>query len=151
MKLARFYRRAYRAITQVARPGTRIVYSDGYAPLRLTNCFWLMIKPDFPVILDTHVYQLFGAKDKNRTYEQHLRRLRWVAFLLKFLRLQQPVMVGEWSAMLPIKTNHEQTTAYVQTQQMAFSSSVAQCYWTYKTEADGRWNYRDLAKKELVQ
>jgi glucan 1,3-beta-glucosidase len=151
LKLAMFYRRAYRAVTKVARPGTRIVFSDGYAPLRLTNCLWLMTKRQFPAVLDTHVYQVFGTRNKTKTFQQHLSMLVWTRRFLRFLRLQQPVIVGEWSVMLPMKTSPAQTRRYAQAQLDAFTPSEAQFFWNYKTEAEGRWNYRDQAQKELLQ
>lgn len=151
LKLAWFYRRAYRAVTKVARPGTRIVFSDGYAPLRLTNCLWLTRRREFPVVLDSHIYQVFGTRNKGKTIEQHIRQLKWTGLFLRFLRLQQPVIVGEWSAMLPIPTSPDTTKRYINAQRQAFRSSLAHFYWNYKTESVGRWNYRDQAEKELVQ
>ena len=151
LKLARFYRRAYRAVTKVAKPGIHIIFSDGYAPLRLTNCLWLMTKPDFPAVMDCHVYQVFGKRNKARTFAQHLRRAVWTGRFLRFLGWQQPLIIGEWSAMLPIPTDDEATRRYVGVQQKAFDGHLAQFYWNYKTESPGRWNYRDQAAKELIQ
>lgn len=151
LKLAWFYRRAYRAVSGVARPGTHIVFSDGYAPLRLTNCFWLMAQRDFPVVLDVHVYQVFGVRNRKMTFAQHLRALTWTRRFLRFLRWQQPVIVGEWSVMLPTATSPEQTRRYAIAQQQAFAGSLAHFFWSYKTEPAGRWNYRDQAEKELLQ
>ncbi|MBC7512452.1 cellulase family glycosylhydrolase [Candidatus Saccharibacteria bacterium] len=151
LRLVQFYRRAYRAVTTVARPGTRIVFSDAYAPLLTTNTFWLMTKREFPAIMDVHCYQVFGAHNKSRSFEQHLQRLVWTKWFLRALRLQQPIIVGEWSAMLPIKTTPEQTTQYITAQKKAFEPAEAQFFWNYKTESEGRWNYRDQAEKELIQ
>lgn len=151
LKLAWFYRRAYKAMIKAARPGTRIVFSDGYAPLRLTNCFWLMKKREFPVVLDVHIYQVFGDNNKNKRFEQHTAQLKWTKWFLRFLRLQQPVIVGEWSAMLPLKASHDMTKQYIKAQLRSFTGSQAQFFWNYKTESEGRWNYRDLAEKELLQ
>ncbi len=151
LKLAWFYRRAYKAVARVARPGMHVIFSDGYAPLRLTNCLWLVKKHDFPVVMDTHVYQVFGEHNKRLSFEAHISTLRWVGRLLWFLRLQQPMIVGEWSAMLPQKTTDEQTRTYVDEQTKAFSGSLAHFYWNYKTEQDGRWNYRHMTEKELIQ
>lgn len=151
LKLARFYRKAYRAVTKVARPGTRIVFSDGYAPLRLTNCLWLITKSDYPAVMDVHIYQVFGARNKARTFQAHLAKLWWTQRFLRFLRLQQPVIVGEWSAMLPIRTSPEETREYVVAQLHAFEGAEAQFFWNYKTESEGRWNYRDQSTKELIQ
>ncbi len=151
LKLARFYRNAYRAVTKVARPGTRIVFSDGYAPLLLTNCFWLMTKRDFPVVMDVHIYQVFGAHNKKKSYGRHIGQLKWTKWFLRLLRLQQPIIVGEWSAMLPMKTSPAMTKRYVHAQRAAFEGNLAHFFWNYKTEPEGRWNYRDLAEKELIQ
>jgi glucan 1,3-beta-glucosidase len=151
LKLAKFHRRAYRAVTKVARPGTRIVFSDGYAPLRLTNCFWLMAQSDYPTVMDLHVYRVFGRRNKNKSYERHMKSLRWTTWFLRFIRLQQPIIIGEWSAMLPQRTTPEQTRDYAMRQLSAFDTAEAEFYWNYKTESEGRWNYRDQADKELIQ
>ena len=150
-KLARFYRRAYRAVTKVARPGTRIVFSDAYAPLRTSNCFWLMTKKEFPVVLDCHVYQVFGASNKKKSFNRHIRQVSMTKLFLRFLRLQQPLVIGEWSAMLPVRTTAAQTQRYVDAQTHAFNVAEAHFFWSYKTESEGRWNYRDQAGKELIQ
>lgn len=151
LKLARFYRRAYTAVISVARPGTRIVFSDAYAPLRLTNCLKLHERPDFPVVMDCHIYQVFGRTNKGKSFEAHLRRLKWTKRFLRLMRLSQPVLIGEWSAMLPIRTSPEMTRQYIKAQIAAFSGCEAQMYWSYKTESEGRWNFRDQASKGLLQ
>ena len=151
MRLARFYRKAYRELIKVARPGTHIVFSDAYAPLRTSNCFWLMAKKDYPVVLDCHVYQLFGKRDKKRTFNQHINHTFYTKWLLRFLSWQQPVMIGEWSAVLPTRYSKQQTAHYAAAQKQAFEGTVAECYWTYKTEANGRWNYRDMKNKYVLE
>jgi len=151
LRLAWFYRRAYKAVARVARPGMHIVFSDGYAPLRLTNCLWLVKKRGIPVVMDTHVYQVFGTHNKRMGFDAHIAKLRWIKRLLGFLRLQQPMVVGEWSAMLPQKTTDKQTKLYIDEQMKAFNGCLAHFYWSYKTEPDGRWNYRHMTEKELIQ
>jgi len=151
LKLARFYRRAYRAVIRVARPGTRIVFSDGYAPLRLTNCLWLHERRKFPVVMDCHIYQVFGSANKRRSFTAHVRRLRWTRWFLRVMRLSQPVLVGEWSAMLPLPTSPDETRQYVRAQREAFKGCEAQVYWSYKTASEGRWNFRDQSTKGLLQ
>jgi glucan 1,3-beta-glucosidase len=150
LKLAWFYRRAYQAVTEVASPGLHIVFSDAYAPLRLTNCFWLRAKREFPVVMDLHVYQVFGEHNKQLSFNQHVKRTTWTRLLLRVLRLMQPVMVGEWSAMLPTRLSAEDTTAYVKAQLKAFDSTMAQFYWTYKGESPGRWNYRHMVESGQI-
>lgn len=151
MRLASFHRRAYRALSKVARPGTHIVFSDAYAPLRTTNTFWLMAKSDYPVAMDMHIYQTFSRRDKQRSFMGHLRKLRRTKWLLWFYGLQQPLMIGEWSGMLPINEGRNATKRYIAKQLSVYEGVIAQCYWTYKTENDGRWNYRDACEKGLIQ
>ncbi len=147
LKLARFYRRAYRRLTNVARPGTHFIFSDGFAPLKLTGCLWFVKKRQFPVAMDCHIYQVFGHKNKRRSFPQHVAKVKWTKWFLRFLRLQQPLIVGEWSAMLPLRVSSEQTKQYIHVQHRAFDGTLAHFYWTYKTEASGRWNFRDMADK----
>ena len=151
LKLARFHRRAYKRLITVARPGTHIVFSDAYAPLLTTNTFWLRANKKFPVIMDCHIYQVFGAKNAKMTFNQHVKRTTLTKYFLKLLRFQQPIIIGEWSAMLPSGVGPSQTHEYVRRQLDAFSTTKAQFYWSYKTEADGRWNYREIKEKDLLQ
>lgn len=151
LRLAWFYRKAYKRLCKVARPGTAIVFSDAYAPLRLTNLFWLYAHKDFPVIMDCHIYQVFGKANQKRTFNQIIKRLCVIKYFLRFLGLQQPIVVGEWSASLSRRVSSVQASAYVTMQLEAFNGTVAQFYWSYKTEQSGRWNYRDMVEKGLVQ
>lgn len=151
LKLARFYRRAYSAVATVARPGMRIVFSDGYAPVRLTNCLWLHRRKEFPVVMDCHIYQVFGRYNKQRTFSSHMRQLVLTRWFIRILRMSQPVLIGEWSVMLPMPTSPEMTRRYAQGQIAAFQGCEAHMYWSYKTASEGRWNFRDQASKGLLQ
>ncbi len=151
LKLARFHRRAYRRLIKVARPGTRIVFSDAYAPIKTTNTFWLMKKREFPVVMDCHIYQVFGAKSKRRTFNQSIKRLKLIGWMIRLLRLQHLVIIGEWSAMLPYAATPDQIVAYVNAQRNAFNKAEAMFFWNYKTEAPGRWNYRHLIDEGMIQ
>lgn len=143
-KLTRFYREAYMAVCEVGRPGLRVVFSDGYAPLRMTGCLRAVEVDDFPAVLDTHVYQVFGNRDKRRSFNGHMRRLRLTKLLLRLLQTQQAVMVGEWSAMLPKSYGPESTNRYIARQIDVFRNCEAHVFWSYKTESGGRWNFREL-------
>lgn len=143
LKLARFYRRAYRAVTEVARPGTHIVFSDGYAPLLLTNALGLIRKKNYPAVMDIHFYQCFTASDKRRSFDGQLRKTKRNGALLVFLQLFQPMIVGEWSATLPYSVGKKETRLYREAQENNYSKSLAIFYWNYKTEQLGRWNFRN--------
>ena len=141
-KLVRFYRRTYRRLTKIAKPGLYIVFSDGFNPLFITGA--LPRSKLHPVAIDCHFYQCFGRQNKQLSFEQHLRKARWRHWLIRFLGLWQPVIVGEWSAMLPFRPSPELTQQYFNQQQIIHQEAIAQCYWNYKTEAGGRWNLRDM-------
>lgn len=151
LRLVGFYRRAYKRLCKVARPGTKIVFSDAYAPLLTTNALFLRTKKDFPVAIDCHIYQVFGARNKKKTFNQNIKYTILTNYFLAFLRLQQPVIVGEWSAMLPYRLTPDKTKQYALRQINAFGSAEAQFYWSYKTEGKGRWNYRDMIEGGLLQ
>lgn len=146
LKLARFYRRAYRAVSKVARPGTRIVFSDGYAPLLLVNALGLIGRRSHPAVMDCHFYQCFSTADKRRTFDDQLRKLRRSQRLIRFLALFQPIIVGEWSAMLPYAVGSEKTWRYWRGQEVAYDKADALFYWNYKTEPAGRWNFRAMVE-----
>lgn len=151
LRLVRFYRRAYKRLCEVARPGTRIVFSDAYAPLLTTNALFLRTKKDYPAVIDCHIYQVFGKKNKKKTFNQNIKYTTLAKYFLLLIRIQQPVIIGEWSAMLPYGLTPEKTNEYAKRQIAAFNPAEAQFYWNYKTEAKGRWNYRDMIEGGLLQ
>jgi glucan 1,3-beta-glucosidase len=143
-RLIKFYRRAYAAVINVARPGSLIVFSDGYAPLWLCRTFLFRKHRGFPVAMDTHVYFCFGKQSRQRPFGLQLRRAHKVRWFIRFLSFFQPVIIGEWSAMLPYRVSDEQTSQFIAAQTKSYRPALAHFYWNYKTEAGGRWNWRDL-------
>lgn len=144
LRLVRFYRRAYLAVTKIVRPGTKIVFSDGYAPLLLMNALGLVRRKDFPAVMDCHFYQCFGTVNKRRTFEGHMKKLHMTRRLIWLLQRFQPIIVGEWSASLPYAVGKEKTRRFWQAQEEAYNASLALFYWSYKTEPTGRWNFRNM-------
>lgn len=150
LRLARFYRRAFTAVRPHLKDGVYTVFSDGYAPLLLTNALGLMGSKRHPVVMDCHLYYCFSPKDKRRTFEDHLAQVARSKRLIGFLSCFQPIIVGEWSAMLPNKTSDSDTKRFTNAQLKAYRPALATFYWNYKTEPDGRWNYRDMVGKSLI-
>ena len=142
-RLMRWYRRAYRAVRKNARPGTYTVFSDAYAPWLLTGA--LRQRRHFPVAMDVHFYQIFGAKDKTRTVAEQIQfAAKHRHRQIKWLQHWQPLVIGEWSGALPQSASAEQTRAYIAAQQQSFAASLGWFYWTYKLEGGGAWNFRQL-------
>ena len=53
--------------------------------------------------------------------------------------------------MLPRRVGQPASQRYVTAQHRAFEPALAHMYWSYKTESEGRWNYRDMCGKGLIQ
>lgn len=150
LRLTWFYRRAYRAIVRSANVGTRVVFSDAYRPWLLTNTYGWLQNRDFPVVMDCHLYNCFGRKNSLRTFGQHLQVVKRRRHLLRVLGWQQPVLVGEWSGVLPYAVSDKETKEFIALQQTVYANALANFYWNYKTEHSDIWNFRAMHEKGLV-
>jgi len=144
LKLVRFYRQAYARVRAVARPGLYTVFSDGYHPLLLAGA--LRSTKRHPVAMDCHFYQCFGAGDTKRRFGGHLAKARRRRLLIWWLQRFHPVVVGEWSATLPLTLSSKQQREYIRAQQIAHQGALTEYYWAYKLEATGTWHYRWLVE-----
>lgn len=155
-RLWEFHHRAYRRLTQVLAPGTKVVFSDGYLPWLLSGS--LRGHPDFPVVLDCHFYQAFYPWDRRRTYEQHLAKARRRARMIAWLQRHQPVLVGEWSAALepsayagrpePVA---DLARGYADAQLEGYADALGWCYWSYKTNTRDDWNFRHQVETGIIR
>lgn len=150
--LLRFYRQAYRDLQKVLRPGTYTVFHDAFwAPL-FTGA--LRKKRGYPVAMDVHLYLLpaFFAPSLSRyLWWQNVtfRTLLWLS------SRAQPVILGEWSSVLPQKLFNQTPTEdharllreNIVNQQAIYQSTLVQCYWNYKAEGDGMWNFKSLVER----
>jgi glucan 1,3-beta-glucosidase len=149
-KLIRFYRRAYKRLQKVARPGLYIVFSDGFKPLLMTGA--LKGSKRLPIAIDCHLYQCFSERDKQLTFAQHLRKAKKRRWLIRVLQLWQPVIIGEWSGILPWTLLREMSETerdkaqrqFIVLQKQMYKEATACFYWNYKTEKDSAWNFRVL-------
>ena len=155
-RLWEFHHRAYRRLTEILVPGTRVVFSDGYLPWILSGS--LRGNADFPVILDCHLYQAFYPWDTRKTYEQHLVKARRRARLIAWLQRHQPVLVGEWSAALdPVavlgrrESPAELAGGYVDAQLEGYAEALGWCYWSYKTNTRDDWNFRHQVETGVIR
>lgn len=160
-RLRRWYRRAYDAIDELLPSGVKIVFSDGFRP-RLMNGA-LGRRPR--AVMDVHHYQFatMFVRRSRLSLKLYKWRLWWRGQLVKRLSWVQPVMIGEWSAVL----GHELLTAegitdeayraeylawHIAAQKQAFVAAIAMCYWLYATEGrDDPWGFRYLAEQGFVR
>lgn len=151
-KLTRFYRQAYWRLAKIARPGLYIVFSDGFKPLLLAGALWRWGR--LPVAIDCHLYHCFGERNKQRSLKGHLQMARRWRWLIRFLSIWHPVIVGEWSSVLPRPmqdplSQKERVAArnqFIGAQRGSYDKALGWFYWNYKTENDSGWNLRSLVE-----
>jgi len=156
--LLRYYRRAYKVLREIVRPGTYTVFHDGFMPPLFSGA--LTGKKEYPVIMDTHFYLVFPKLLRNisSTSYDKLRRVIY-APIIWLTQLAQPVIVGEWGSVLPQKffdrvpqDQHMQLLAdTISRQRHMYHRAFATYYWNYKTEGRGMYNYRSLVEDGVIK
>ena len=137
--LRNFYRDAYEVVRAAAGEGPAFVVHDAYIPL--TWRAFMAPSRYQNVWLDSHVYHY--AESMNATGPSGVRRLvdESISYLAKARKSGLPVMVGEWSAALPIadagmtpEGRIALERVYTAGQLSAFAGSAGWFFQTWKTE-----------------
>lgn len=149
-RLLRYYRRAIRIAERWTGPSVKIVVSDAFKPLRTAKAL-SRLGVGSRVVLDVHLYQVFGERYQEMSSEQHFQVVdgEWRELLTK-LEQYVPVMVGEWSAALPVAANKEgRSNEYLLAQQALFDATTwAHSYWSYRAPGAGAWDYRVFVSRD---
>ncbi len=148
--LLKYYEAGYRIVRAECPEHIWVVFHDSFRPRRWKR---KLRGADYTnLFIDTHHYQTFGRKDKELDMAGHLKKLeREVPGALAKMAKRHPVIVGEWSLALdPLslrgldESQKEQAIrSFGAAQLKAFQQTSAWFFWSYKTEGDGMWNYRD--------
>lgn len=156
-KLLWFYRKVYASLRKVLHPGVYTVFHDAFAPPLFAGA--LRRRRKYPVIMDSHFYLIFGRWLRKLTPEKYdkVRSLIYRS-AISFARLFQPVIVGEWSAVLPQamfnrtdqRKHLDMLGDTVARQRVMYKKSLAIIYWNYKTEGRGMYNYRSLVEDGII-
>ena len=147
-RLLKYYDRAVAIAERYLAPTVHIVVSDAFKPRRMARA---LSKRGYGnrLVLDIHLYRVFGKAEQEQTVDQHLAGVEseWRE-LLHDLGAYVPVMVGEWSAALPGKADQEGRNAeYFSAQQNVFDEGAwAHSYWSYKAPGSGAWDYRSRSE-----
>lgn len=144
IKLVRFYRQAALAIHPLLHKNVNIVFSDGFHPLLITGALWPLKLKGRPIIMDMHRYYCFT---KRPNVHIAMRQVRASRYLLRFLQVFQPVMIGEWSGAVGSYESPKKTRQFIATQNRVYNTTAASCYWSYKTEMNGKWNFRTMIER----
>ncbi len=155
-QLRAFYKRAYKELRHIIRPGTYTVFHDGFRPFMFTGSLWR--KRGYPIAMDIHWYGF--AFDSAKSLDVYLHYSKWLRIMMAgVLRLQQPLVIGEWSTVLPQRLFDMQPTSQhmkmleqnAAMQQKAYRLAIGDMYWNYKAEGDGMWNFRSLVEKGVIK
>ncbi len=149
LKLRRFYRTAYRRLTSILRPHTRIVFHDAFTP-RLMNAALGGAR----AAMDIHWYHFTFWAHKWAPLRAYWWVVWWHGQLAANLRHWQGIVIGEWSGVI----GHERLRRYgagerarvehehITRQLAAYAHADAWFYWNYKTEGNDVWNFRDTSE-----
>ena len=155
MMLMKFYRDVYTLLDAILLPNTKIVFHDAFRPLVYMWSFAGMTKRR-QLIMDVHWYG-YGLKTNNLT--NYLRRSAAARkMLLTVTQLRHPVIVGEWSSVLPqrffdVRPAHEHYELLRQNiamQRRIYEQAAGWMYWNYKAEGSGMWNFRSLVEEGII-
>jgi glucan 1,3-beta-glucosidase len=152
-RLTNYYKEAHGRIRKHCSKKVAIIFPDAFKPKRWRRT--LRGKKYQNVMLDTHLYQVFGWRNRHRHLLSHIRVAMSRRRLLAKLQRVRPVIVGEWSAALPRKAydgmpHSEVQRTYAATQMAAMQPAAGWFYWSYKTESAGPWNYRDCVERGIL-
>jgi glucan 1,3-beta-glucosidase len=155
--LLRYYREAYKLLRGILRPGIYVIFHDGFVPPLFSGA--LRKRKDFPVIMDTHFYGVFPGLLRNARPKQY-DTVRRAVFspIVWLMQLVQPLIVGEWSSVLPQsffdrvpESQHLRLIGEtIARQRTMYKRSLATFYWSYKTEGRGMFNYRSLVEDGII-
>lgn len=153
LKLRRYCRDVYKAVSAVLPPEVRIIYSDAFMPRFMNGA----VSPGKnPVVMDIHWYHTVGWKWLS------IRGWRWLtkshARLLTMLGKSNGLIVGEWSGIYAQRLfdkhpepEHLALVAQNIAQQMkAYETAEAWFYWSYKAGGPGVWDLKSLIDARIV-
>lgn len=131
--------RAIKILRRVLPPSVKIVASDAYLPFLWSG----RVKGE---LLDIHHYQCFSKKSQRaQTIEKHKELLHAATRRYQTYARHQPIVIGEWSATLPVHiTTPEAERVFCHTQLQAWQQFDAWFFWSYKTENNDSWNFYHL-------
>lgn len=154
-RLLRYYDEAYRIAQQYVRSDVKIIVSDAFQPLRMARALSRRQYGD-QLVLDVHLYQVFSRGDQHLSFDEHVAKVEdeWRPLLQKLHAYVPLVLVGEWSAALPLLAyggidggEKAMVGGYYHCQEKLFDELAwGHCYWSYKAPGAGVWDVRELRK-----
>jgi len=155
LRLRSYYRQAYKRLSTLLLPHTRIIFSDAFSPRLFSG--WLPRQPRQSV-MDVHSYHMTTFMAHRFSFDWYVKKLQRYPKLLQRLSRRQPVIIGEWSGALrqtaydriPVDEHPELTRRYIALQLETFSAVAGWFYWSYKTEQPGVWDFRSQVEAGVI-
>lgn len=144
-----YYNQARASMEPHCHDAVLYVFSDSFKPRR-----WYNRLTTAGYAVDHHQYQIFTSLDRRLPVRWQVLRARFVLPLIVWrMARRHPVIVGEWSGVLPDRgKSYDGAQRYISLQQAAFDRHALACfYWTYKTEAGGLWDYRESVTTGVIE
>lgn len=144
--LLRFYRKAEKQLKSILPEHVYIVFHDGFHPLLFAGSLW-----GKRVCMDMHLYEI--PVRNGESLEDYLdRRDRRYRRRIQLFSFVHPIIVGEWSGVLPEvllkgRTSQERQLAINQNisrQQQLYDNVLMAMFWSYRTKDQTAWNARVL-------
>lgn len=135
-----------------------VVFHDAFTPRLMSNLLWPHRRN--PVAMDVHWYHfawlLHTIAPVDMYYRIALPLRRW---LNTQLRPAQPLIIGEWSAVLsthalrhyPTSQHEAMMDEHARRQLLAYDGALAWFYWTYRTQDPGVWNFRSMVDEGRIK
>lgn len=150
-------RQYYRQAADIIDDGHKIIFHDAFRPRRLNGA----LGGNQQSMIDTHIYHMISPVARLLSARQFVRICQPLfKNRLQALSAKQPVLVGEWSAVISgqklAKYNQSDAVSLqvdFANKQLAVYDSYAHgwFYWSYKTERKGMWNFRYLIENGLLE
>lgn len=153
--LRRFYKDAEKVLSGVLLPRTRIIFSDGFTPRLMSGA---LRHSKHPIVMDVHLYHSAKFWTPFVPLSWYYLYFGWQKRLLKRLSKKQAILIGEWSGVFRQKIFNQYPTAqhgelikeHVRKQRASFEPIVGWCYWNYKTEKPGVWDFRSQVGAGII-
>ena len=155
IRLRRYYKRVYAALSSILPPAVRIIFSDAFTPRLMSAAVYA--GGASRATMDVHWYHFGGPWLFARPWLWVIAT-RWHGRLIGALRRWNGIIIGEWSGCYaqrifdkyPTGQHQAMVKLSVQEQMAAYSAADAWFYWSYKTEQPGVWNFYSLVNDGTI-
>lgn len=153
--LYQYYRSAKKRLKFILSTSVKIIIHDGFMPILFTNVApWRS-----STVLDMHLYEI-KVKEGESLQQYFDRRDKIYRRRIRFYKYFQPVVVGEWSGVVPerflknisVEERAEIIRENIARQLELYKSADAWMFWSLKTADQSMWNFQSLLQhdKELL-